>query len=94
MCGLPVKHLKIRVTGRVQGVFYRDTARGEAESLGLSGWARNERDGSVAIEVEGEEAALNKFLGWCRRGSRWARVDSVQVRDGEVANFSGFQIRY
>ncbi len=86
------RHLKIRVTGRVQGVFYRDSARSEARRLGVTGYARNERDGSVTIEAVGEEKALQLFVEWCRRGPRWARVDEVWTEEGVGADFEGFHI--
>ena len=73
---MPV-HYSIRVTGKVQGVFYRASARAEAERLGLKGFVRNESDGSVYAEAEGEAEALELFLAWCRRGPPHARVDAV-----------------
>ena len=57
-----MKHLKISITGRVQGVFFRDSARMEANRLGVAGFARNEPDGSVYIEAEGEKDALDEFF--------------------------------
>lgn len=69
----------IRVEGRVQGVGFRAGAAQEARRLGLAGFARNEADGSVAIEVEGEAAALEAFVAWCRLGPSAARVERVDV---------------
>ena len=69
----------IRVSGRVQGVFFRASARDEARRLGLAGWARNEPDGSVLIDVEGEPAAIESFLAWCAVGPSKARVASVDI---------------
>lgn len=74
-----MKKLAIRVYGRVQGVGFRYAAAGEARKLGVAlGVARNEQDGSVYIEAEGEEPALQKFLAWCRRGPRLAKVERVE----------------
>ena len=69
---------RMRVTGLVQGVNYRATARREAERLGLSGFARNEPDGSVTVEAEGDPEALAEFARWCAQGPPAARVDCCQ----------------
>lgn len=82
----------IRVVGVVQGVYFRASAREEAWRLGLAGVARNEADGSVQIEVEGDEAALETFVGWCRVGPPTARVERVEVRSGEPVGHQGFTI--
>lgn len=84
------KHLSIRVEGRVQGVFYRASARQKAMELGLHGFAKNEDDGSVYIEVEGEEQALNEFLRWCRTGPPRAGVTAVNHLEGALQNLTGF----
>ncbi len=72
-------HLDIIVTGRVQGVGFRYNARQAAERLGLKGYARNLPDGSVAIEVEGSDTALRKFLEWCKQGSSNSQVNHLEV---------------
>ncbi len=82
----------VRVTGDVQGVGFRAAARAEAERRGVRGWARNELDGSVTIDAEGDPAALAAFLAWCRRGPRPARVDAVDIVPAEPAGHEGFQI--
>lgn len=84
----------IRVTGRVQGVAFRAGAQREARRLGLAGSAQNEPDGSVAIEVEGEKAALEAFVAWCGVGPAAARVEGIDVRDtGMPLGEKGFSIR-
>ncbi|MFH1426609.1 MAG: acylphosphatase [Candidatus Kerfeldbacteria bacterium] len=88
------KHLNIRVIGRVQGVFFRMSAKEQCELLGLTGWARNEPDGSVMIRAEGEEAQLDKLVAWCTEGPSHAYVDDVQVTEGDVQGFETFEIRY
>ncbi len=88
-----IKHLSIRAYGRVQGVFYRLAAKDAALSLGLSGIARNEADGGVLIEVEGEEAPLARFIEWCRRGPEQSTVRSLDVQEGAVAGLKGFLVR-
>ena len=83
----------IRICGRVQGVFFRASAREEARRLGLAGFARNEPDGSVLIEAEGAEAALERFIAWCRRGPPGARVERVDVEHGEPRGHADFTVR-
>lgn len=61
------KHFNIVIFGRVQGIFFRATAKEQADKLNITGFARNEEDGSVYIEVEGAEEKLDKFLGWCHK---------------------------
>ncbi|MBL4736088.1 MAG: acylphosphatase, partial [Flavobacteriales bacterium] len=58
-------HYKIRIEGKVQGVWFRASTRDEAGRLGLRGFVRNEPDGSVYAEVEGEENEINEFVKWC-----------------------------
>lgn len=85
-----VKHWNIRVFGEVQGVFFRYSAKEKAEELGIRGFARNESDGSVYIEAEGEEDATRKFLGWCRGGPSSAKVAKIEASEGELKNFNEF----
>lgn len=68
----------IKVFGRVQGVGFRISAMEEARKLGINVAPRNESDGSVRIEAEGEETALKKFLAWCRKGPPFAKVERVE----------------
>ena len=86
-------HLAIRVTGKVQGVFYRASTRDKARSLGLCGFVRNEHDGSVYIEAEGDKEKLDQFVNWCKQGPPNARVDKVEVAEREIKNFSQFEIK-
>lgn len=92
------KWLKIRVEGRVQGVFFRDSARRQAALLGINGFALNGADGSVYIEAQGKAEQIERFLQWCRCGPRWARVEGVSVEEVAVTEgapgFSGFEIRF
>jgi acylphosphatase len=92
--GVPMPaHYSIRVTGRVQGVFYRASARAEAERLGLDGFVRNEPDGSVYAEAEGEKETLERFVEWCRRGPPQAEVGAVEIAIGTPRGYQGFRIR-
>lgn len=78
---LPGDIVRVRavVAGRVQGVWFRETCRGEAEGLGLTGWVRNMRDGSVEFEAQGGRAAVDALLAWAHDGPRLAIVESVTV---------------
>jgi len=88
------KHLNIRVSGKVQGVFFRASTQGEARRLGINGFVRNEFDGSVCIEAEGLESQLDKFIQWCRLGPPHATVKNLQVMDGDMEDFEEFRVRY
>lgn len=82
------------VSGRVQGVFFRDTCERVATGLGVSGWVRNRTDGTVEVVAEGERAAVDDLLAWCRDGPPRARVDRVEVTDEPPAGERGFRVRY
>lgn len=74
-----IKRVRMRITGRVQGVGYRASTRERATALGLSGWVRNTPDGAVELEAQGSEARLEALRAWCRIGPPHARVDGVEV---------------
>ena len=89
------ERIKLRVTGRVQGVYYRASTQERARNLGLSGWIRNTRDGAVELEAEGPASAIEKLVEWCRQGPPAARVRDVEIDSLEpVGESTGFQIRY
>jgi acylphosphatase len=81
------------VHGEVQGVFFRDSCRSEAQSAGVHGWVRNEYDGSVRAHVEGSSEAVETLLSWMRKGPRQARVHHVDVEPTEPEGRSGFEVR-
>lgn len=81
------------ITGRVQGVGYRDWTRREAVRLGLSGWVRNRPDGSVQALIHGDDAAVGQMLDACRRGPPAARVEAVTLHDAHEPVPAGFDIR-
>ena len=70
---------RLVITGRVQGVGYRDWAMATGQRLGLSGWVRNRSDGAVEALIVGEEAAVGRMIEACRRGPTLARVDAIDV---------------
>ena len=84
------RHLVIR--GRVQGVWYRDSMRREAEALGVSGWVRNVADGSVEAWVEGDQPSVEAVIAWARRGPPLAQVSGVDSAPAAPAEYRGFTI--
>lgn len=85
-------HLVAR--GRVQGVYYRVTAAQEATRLGLRGWVRNRRDGSVEAVAEGPVAEVQAFVTWCRQGPPMARVTELELTEDEPVGLDeGFHVR-
>ncbi|MEO8069501.1 MAG: acylphosphatase [Flavobacteriales bacterium] len=86
-------HLDLWITGLVQGVRYRQTAVERATALGLKGYAKNLPDGSVRIEAEGKEEALDAFVAWCRTGPSLARVDQVKSAIGKWVGYTTFETR-
>ncbi len=84
---------RVRVRGRVQGVFFRVEAQTRAESLGIAGWIRNAGDGSVEAVFEGGDEQVEALLGWCRRGPAGAHVEEVEVVREEPLGETGFQVR-
>jgi acylphosphatase len=81
------------VTGRVQGVFFRDSVRERAEAHGVAGWARNRRDGAVEAVLEGSPGAVERLVRFFQTGPARAEVGSVDVSDEEPEGLSGFSIR-
>jgi acylphosphatase len=88
-----MKHIAIRVSGKVQGVFFRANTKTQADNFGIKGFVRNEPDGSVYIEAEGNEKSLDEFVRWCNKGPSFAKVDSCEVDEGELKDFSDFVIQ-
>ncbi|BBJ00350.1 acylphosphatase [Ferrigenium kumadai] len=85
--------LRLVVHGRVQGVFFRDSMRHEAQRLGIDGWVRNRSDGTVEAEVQGAPAAVEAIVHWAHRGPEHARVERVEVEPSEGTH-SSFEILY
>lgn len=81
----------ITITGKVQGVFFRSSARQIATRLGLTGFARNQPDGSVYIEVEGNKLALQEFLAWCRQGPQGANVHELTHSKTKIHGYQTFE---
>jgi acylphosphatase len=83
---------RVQVTGRVQGVFFRDTCRREAAARGVAGWVTNRDDGSVEAAFEGSRDAVESMIDWCRRGPAHASVDRLDVSEEDPTGESGFAI--
>jgi acylphosphatase len=87
-----LKTLHAVMHGRVQGVWYRDSMRREAEKLGVNGWCRNRADGTVEAMLQGEAAAVDALLAWAHRGPELAQVSRVDVAESS-GSFEDFAIR-
>lgn len=91
--GTGVTACTVRVHGRVQGVFFRDSCWQEAERLGVTGWVSNEPDGSVAAHFEGPAEAVRAMVEWCHEGPRRAHVQRVDEEPAAVTGARGFSVR-
>lgn len=85
--------VSIIVTGKVQGVFYRQSTKEKALELGITGIVKNQPDGSVSIQASGSSGQLNQLIAWCRQGPSRAEVTSVQVETIEPRAFIGFTVQ-
>ena len=85
---------QFRVSGRVQGVFYRASAKEQAAALGLTGWVKNLADGRVELVACGSADVVARLEQWLYQGPDYARVDEVLVEDIAIQSFTGFQVRY
>jgi acylphosphatase len=90
---LSQERVRVRVHGRVQGVFFRADTRARAQSLGLAGWVRNAPDGSVEAVFEGKAERVDSMVEWCRHGPAGAIVDQVETVREEPTGESGFRVR-
>jgi acylphosphatase len=87
-----MKTVRLVIKGKVQGVFYRATAKDIADQLGIKGWIKNLPDRNVEIKVTATEDILQKFIDWCKQGPPNARVDEVIVEELSAEEFNGFRI--
>lgn len=81
------------VQGKVQGVYYRASAKVKAKELSIKGWIRNTPDGNVEVRATGEKDQLEKFINWCRQGPRHAAVSDVVITKTEEEKFVEFRIK-
>ncbi|HRO46820.1 acylphosphatase [Agriterribacter sp.] len=82
----------ITITGKVQGVFYRGSAREQSERLGVNGEVKNMPDGSVVLIAEGEEEAVKALIAWCHYGPPRAEVQEVAVKEGVIKGYKDFKV--
>ncbi len=87
---MPTIHLLIK--GKVQGVFYRATAKKIAHKLKLTGWIKNTKDGNVEATATGKEEQLQEFINWCKQGPENAKVEDVIVEQKPITSFDIFEI--
>ena len=89
---MKIVHINIVLEGKVQGVGFRETTKYVADQSGVKGLVRNEPDGTVYIEAEGEQWELDAFIEWCEEGPDRAKVTSCTVTPGEPKHFKDFVI--
>jgi acylphosphatase len=88
-----VKRVRALVSGRVQGVWFRESCREQALAAGVAGWVRNLADGRVEAVLEGPPAAVDRVVRWCHEGPRRAHVERVEVLVEEPVGEAGFHVR-
>jgi acylphosphatase len=88
-----IRHYNIRVSGKVQGVWFRKFTQLKAKELDVKGFVRNEPDGSVYIEAEGTDEAFKLFIPFCNQGPESAKVEHLSIEEGEVVSFREFIIQ-
>lgn len=84
--------MELYIKGKVQGVFFRATAKDIADKMGITGEIENLGNGHVRARITGDEGQVNEFVEWCRKGPQRARVDKVSVSKTETLNFNDFKI--
>lgn len=87
-----MKTVRLTIKGKVQGVFYRATAKDVADLIGVKGWVKNLPNDNVEITATAAEEVLQKFIAWCKQGPPKARVDEVVVEEISLQEFNGFKI--
>jgi len=87
-----MKTVRLTIKGKVQGVFYRATAKDVADLTDVKGWVKNLPNDNVEITATASEEILQKFINWCKQGPPKARVDDVIVEELELQEFNGFRI--
>lgn len=88
-----IKHINILVIGKVQGVYYRASAKEAADKIGVVGFVENQKDGAVYIEAEGTDQQLEDFTDWCQKGPSKAIVTELKIEEGGLVEFKSFEVR-
>jgi len=89
-----MQNYELKIFGRVQGIGFRFMSMEAAYKFHVRGFVQNLKDGSVYIEAEGKEEDLQRFLAWCRTGALGAKVERVEVTEGQVKNYDSFDIKH
>lgn len=87
-----MKAIQITVYGRVQGVFFRASTKAVADQLGIKGFVKNQKDGTVLVHAEGDPLFMDDFVDWCKYGPDDANVEDTKVEDAEVKNYRNFEV--
>ena len=87
-----MRTVRVRIAGRVQGVFFRASCADLARDLGIDGWVRNRPDGDLEAVFQGSDEAVDRILEWCRTGPPSARVDTLEVSDEPAFEGNGFGV--
>ena len=91
---MAVVRAEVHISGRVQGVWFRQSTKKTADQVGVTGWCRNNPDGSVEAVFEGEENKVKSAVDWCKTGPRLARVDELQIEWKTASGeFDQFEVR-
>ena len=89
-----MRSVRVTISGRVQGVFFRASCAELARDLGLAGSVRNLRDGRLSATFQGPDDAVDRMLAWCREGPPMARVDELEVEDVPASDATGFRVQH
>ena len=87
-----MRSVRVTISGRVQGVFFRATCAELARDLGLAGSVRNLPDGRLSATFQGADDAVDRMLAWCREGPPMARVDALEIEDVAASDATGFRV--
>ncbi len=87
-----MKAIQIIVTGKVQGVYFRASTKAVADQIGLKGFIKNQKDGTVLIHAEGDAILMDSFIDWCKYGPDDANVEDATIEDAEVKNYRNFEV--
>lgn len=88
-----MENRSFKISGKVQGVYFRASLKQYADERGIRGYVRNEQDGSVWVEAEASSEDLSQLEGWCKHGPALARVQDVISEQGNVQNYPSFEIK-
>lgn len=89
-----MNQVKLRIFGEVQGVFFRASTRDKARELGVTGWVKNESDGSVTAVAQGDDDAVKALVEWCHHGPEQAEVSRVEIESHDGGPWEAFTIKH